>query len=412
MLYALESKASKGVADCLREYMKYYGVPEIIQSDNGTEFKGEVSRLMQEKRIKVVHSQAYSPQTNGSVEKGNGIAKAKIASWKEATGRNDWANALDEIALAMNLSPCRPHPRGLTPYIVFFQYRAKYPVAHFDRSRTTDANGVNELVTLNSEESEVTEEPIDADQEIRVTVSLVSQEKASNQLLITAATNNSSESEGDFDVELGESAGMKDRSYLIGSEIIVNVSNDVNLVEVNDNEEVRDVIPISSGVSLSGANNDSNSTIDESFDDSIRDTSDESTNGSREAINAATDDTTYPLSFYSDPPSMSDHQYLLDYHANWRAALVKARERSRKFHVFEVDEFCTLSLPKDVRSNTDIPRVAAKIMEARKRGHEMAYYVLTEYGFLDRPVRTNVLNKVKPELRKDEFQQWEQDSIV
>lgn len=46
-LYYLEIKEAGPIADCLLEFIKYYGQSETLQSDNGKEFLGAVLHYLQ-----------------------------------------------------------------------------------------------------------------------------------------------------------------------------------------------------------------------------------------------------------------------------------------------------------------------------------------------------------------------------
>jgi IS30 family transposase len=57
-----------------------FGPPKILQSDNGTEFKGALSILLQEHGIKVINGCPHHPQSQGMVKHANGVLKEKIAA--------------------------------------------------------------------------------------------------------------------------------------------------------------------------------------------------------------------------------------------------------------------------------------------------------------------------------------------
>ena len=55
MLFALTTKESSKIADFLELFIKFYGVPKIIQADNGREFKGAVAIFCKRLKIKVIN---------------------------------------------------------------------------------------------------------------------------------------------------------------------------------------------------------------------------------------------------------------------------------------------------------------------------------------------------------------------
>ena len=93
MLYPLTTKESAKIADCLQEFIRYYGVPEIIQSDNGREFKGAVVMLCKRLKIRIINGRPRHPQTQGLVEQANGVAKAKIRAWMVDNNSKYWPDA-------------------------------------------------------------------------------------------------------------------------------------------------------------------------------------------------------------------------------------------------------------------------------------------------------------------------------
>lgn len=120
MLYALESKEATPIADCIMEYIKYYGLFEIFQSDNGKEFKGAVLLVCKRLGIKIVNGKPRTPRTQGLVEQANGILKRKITAWKALSGSSDWHEGLIDIQRAMNRQGTAGLPHGISAWDVFF----------------------------------------------------------------------------------------------------------------------------------------------------------------------------------------------------------------------------------------------------------------------------------------------------
>ncbi len=58
-------------------------MPEILHSDNGTEFLGKCISLIKKyyKTIRIVKGRPYHPQSQGSVERGNGPFKEALYKW-------------------------------------------------------------------------------------------------------------------------------------------------------------------------------------------------------------------------------------------------------------------------------------------------------------------------------------------
>ena len=59
-------------------WISFCGPPQIVQCNNGWEFKGALLILLRYYEIKIVNSNPYSPQTQGLVEQGNEVVEQKI----------------------------------------------------------------------------------------------------------------------------------------------------------------------------------------------------------------------------------------------------------------------------------------------------------------------------------------------
>ncbi|CAG2222742.1 unnamed protein product [Mytilus edulis] len=77
-LRPLSDKSSEKVAAKLREIYSEFGNPKILQSDQGSEFKGVVTRLCKDMNIKLIYSSSYHPQSQGKIERSHGTWKDKI----------------------------------------------------------------------------------------------------------------------------------------------------------------------------------------------------------------------------------------------------------------------------------------------------------------------------------------------
>ena len=65
-LRALQSKSSIEIADVLQLFSDI-GPPKRVQTDQGTEFKGAVKKIMKTFKVHVIHSRPYHPQSQGKV---------------------------------------------------------------------------------------------------------------------------------------------------------------------------------------------------------------------------------------------------------------------------------------------------------------------------------------------------------
>jgi hypothetical protein len=82
--------------------------------------------------IPIINGRAYHPQTQGSVEKANGIFKARLFACQKEAGSlvTEWVRFLSEIALCVNTTRPSSLPAYVTPFYVWF---GREP--HFLRAR-------------------------------------------------------------------------------------------------------------------------------------------------------------------------------------------------------------------------------------------------------------------------------------
>ena len=95
MLFPMANKEAPTVARKVHHWVAVLGVFEILQSDNGSEFKGACLELMRRYGIKVINGRPRTPRTQGLIEQANGSVKNKINSWKRDHGSSHWADALE-----------------------------------------------------------------------------------------------------------------------------------------------------------------------------------------------------------------------------------------------------------------------------------------------------------------------------
>ena len=77
-------------------------LPHIIQSDNGAEFKGEVSELLTNKGIKQIFSSPYHPQSQGAVESFNGTFKRLLRRYLAQNKTKRWVDYVPDILTNYN----------------------------------------------------------------------------------------------------------------------------------------------------------------------------------------------------------------------------------------------------------------------------------------------------------------------
>ena len=67
ILRPLQTKSSAEVATHVVQIFSDIDPPRIVQTDQGTEFKGVLEKVMDKLYIKIIHSRPYHPQSQGKV---------------------------------------------------------------------------------------------------------------------------------------------------------------------------------------------------------------------------------------------------------------------------------------------------------------------------------------------------------
>jgi hypothetical protein len=86
----------------MRKLLDVFPKISAIQSDNGPEF--QQPDFYQANNIKHITSKAYTPQTQGIVERWNGSLKRMIALLQTSTGKRQWIDILPELVTNYNAS--------------------------------------------------------------------------------------------------------------------------------------------------------------------------------------------------------------------------------------------------------------------------------------------------------------------
>ncbi|CAG8508936.1 1892_t:CDS:2, partial [Scutellospora calospora] len=109
-----------------------FGAPLILQSDNGKEFTAElISELMTLwPGVRIINGRPRHSQSQGLVERANGILQVKLGKWMEDNSTNNWTEGLPLII--------RICPTGKSPYSLVF---GQDPIQHF--SILEDLNNQN-----------------------------------------------------------------------------------------------------------------------------------------------------------------------------------------------------------------------------------------------------------------------------
>jgi hypothetical protein len=76
--------------------------PKTIQSDSGSEFKSLMQRSLAERGIKLIHSQAYNPRSQGAIERFNRTLKSALFSLMTRDKTSRWLEYLEPLITNFN----------------------------------------------------------------------------------------------------------------------------------------------------------------------------------------------------------------------------------------------------------------------------------------------------------------------
>lgn len=87
--------------------------PSVIQSDRGSEFQSGMENALSKQGIKLIHSQAYNPRSQGAVERLNRTVKTAIFSLMARHETHRWIDFLEP--LVQNINNSKHEATGYTP---------------------------------------------------------------------------------------------------------------------------------------------------------------------------------------------------------------------------------------------------------------------------------------------------------
>lgn len=191
------------------------GIMQILQSDNGREFKGALLLLMKQHNVRIKNGRPRTPQTQGLVKQANSTVKHQICTYQIENGTRQWAKALSGITYSMNTTWCEALPYGVTPYEVLY---GRKPYRNPDPEEVKEmlgGIGEKEIIQGPGQDSEGNSHSVD--EEIEELLGLVPEEEDQQEL----GDAQEPEDEQSSEVEQGlEGEGISSHTVISGSEAL------------------------------------------------------------------------------------------------------------------------------------------------------------------------------------------------
>ena len=136
LIEAIPNKSGQIVAETIRsKVFKIFGSPQVILTDNGTEFRNEIFNALCD-LYQTSHRTtcAYHPASNGLVERTNGQIGRVLRTVLLEKGGPDWDETLSEVNLSINTTYNRTI--GDTSHYALFGYDPRGPVEELEEVGT------------------------------------------------------------------------------------------------------------------------------------------------------------------------------------------------------------------------------------------------------------------------------------
>ncbi|XP_065903846.1 KRAB-A domain-containing protein 2-like [Dysidea avara] len=115
ILWAQSRKCAAETVLCLQRYVfAYLGVPKILQSDHGREFNNELFEMIVHEWSQetiLIRGRPRHPQSNGCVEKANGVVKHMLTSLMADMKTTEWIQFLPRLQsiISNHMRPLKHH---------------------------------------------------------------------------------------------------------------------------------------------------------------------------------------------------------------------------------------------------------------------------------------------------------------
>jgi hypothetical protein len=120
-LAPLKSKDAEPIGFKLLEIFSSCIIPEILQSDNGSEFLGDCIGIIKKyyPNIHIVKGRPRHPQSQGKIERGHAAFKNALQKWMQRTGEENWVVGCYIVNAEMN-QVGQYNRGGFSPYNLYY----------------------------------------------------------------------------------------------------------------------------------------------------------------------------------------------------------------------------------------------------------------------------------------------------
>ena len=125
----IKSQAAKTATNFINSIINRFGVPHSIITDNGSNFIAEeTQKFCRDKGINISFASVAHPQTNGQVERANGLVMGGVKKRLQArleSAAGHWVEELPSVLWSLRTTPNRS--TGYTPFFMVYGAEAVLP---------------------------------------------------------------------------------------------------------------------------------------------------------------------------------------------------------------------------------------------------------------------------------------------
>ena len=103
-----------------------YGLPVVVQTDKGSEYKGEFDMYMRRNGVKHRFTATLNPRANGLVERVNRVIKSALCRFAAQCPEGKWWEVLGDVARSLRVLTTRA--LGYAPYVHVFKAPAQLAI--------------------------------------------------------------------------------------------------------------------------------------------------------------------------------------------------------------------------------------------------------------------------------------------